>query len=102
MTVWAVQTDWSLGESEHSSDIYLYKTKELALKSFAELVAQDKNENYCNVYHGVSGSSGYLWEEDDGYWCIWEDGMYTANHSEIRVAEHMVVDENEYERLRSR
>ena len=47
MTVWAVQTDWSLDEAEHSFDVYLYETKELALKSFAELVAQDKNENYC-------------------------------------------------------
>lgn len=102
MTVWAVQTDWSLDEAEHSFDVYLYETKELALKSFAELVAQDKNENYCNVYYGEPGSSGYLWEEDDEYWCIWEDGMYASNHSEIKIVEHIVVNENEYERLRSK
>lgn len=101
MTVWAVQTDWSCYTEEHC-DLYLYTTKELAQKSFAELVSQDKTENYADVYCGESGSSGWSWEEDEDYWCIYENNNYCANHSEIKITEQEVIDKDEYERLRGR
>ena len=102
MTVWALQTDWSCDLTEHHSDVYLYATEELAKKSFAELVEQDKTESYADVYCGESGSNGWSWEEDDSYWCIYENGRYVENHSEIKITKQEVIDKDEYERLRGR
>lgn len=102
MTVWAVQTDWSLNGKECSSDLYLYATEELAKKSFAELVAQDKTENYADVYCGESASDGWSWEEDNNYWCIYKNDDYCENHSEIKIEQYEVINEDEFERLRGR
>lgn len=98
MTVWTVQTDWSCDFAGHTCDVYLYATEELARKSFSELVAQDKTKNYADVY----GSCGWSWEEDDDYWCIYENGRYAENHSEIKIVEQEVVDKDEHEKLRDR
>lgn len=87
--VWIVMTDWSIESGEHASDAYVYSSYEAAKKAFNECVHEDKT---CNYEDYGTENTIYSWEEEDDYWCIWQDGYYGMDHSEIKIEKREVLD----------
>lgn len=82
MYIWIIKTDWAV-DGETGGQVTLY-ANECTAKDAFNVELQELKRN--------AEEKGYVIEEDDGYFCAYNDGEYLFDHDVITLEKMNVIE----------
>lgn len=90
-TVYELKIDWATNDDQGCTT-EIYSTEERAKKAFNFEIVQAKDDYGCFDEQTGELENGWLLEELDNLWDLYEDGFYTSNHCTIMITEKEIID----------
>lgn len=90
MKVFMVKNDWATDDGSDSS-IRLFQTYEKAKEYYNEIILEEKSEFWSQAFENSEIVDGYVLDEGEDYFEIFEDGYYASSHTCVTLTKEEVL-----------